>query len=162
MGDIWPLVNGLVGAIIGALGLSLSSYFRKKGENLATKEDIGAITREIEQIRSEFGVHMENVAQRNRLQLAAIDKRLEVHQKAYALCAELCEVVEESQNELKVSDAVYKCHCWWEENCLYLNEETRQEFASVCCNPDPKSEQIVSVMDALERDRLEIIQPSRL
>ena len=94
----------------------------------------------------------ESYRQKNRLRLAAIDKRLEVHQKAYALCAELCEVVEESQNELKVSDAVYKCRYWWAENCLYLNKETRQEFASVCCNPDPKSEHIVNVMDALERE----------
>lgn len=95
---------------------------------------------------------LEMSRQRHQLSLAAIDKRLEVHQKAYALCAELCEVVEESQNEPEVSDAVYKCRYWWAENCLYLNKETRQKFVSVCCNFDPKSEDIVDVMGALERE----------
>ena len=94
----------------------------------------------------------ESYRQKNRLRLAAIDRRLEVHQKAYALCAELCEAIEEYQDPVRVSDAVYRCRDWWPDNCLYLNSETRQAFASVCCNPDPKSEQVINVMNALERE----------
>ena len=126
MGDIWPLVNGLVGAIIGAAGVSLQSYFRKKGENLATKEDIGVITREIEQVRLQFSMNLENMTQRNRLQLAAIDKRLETHQQAYALWRKFQPAANDKQ----------KLHClraefeeWWSKHCLYLSVKARQALS---------------------------------
>src|SRR6266498_2581136 len=82
---------------IGALFLKyLPSYLSKKGENLATKEDIAVITREVEQVRSEYAERLENIVQQNRLLLeqtkrkhqlsiAALDRRLEAHQQAYTL-----------------------------------------------------------------------------
>jgi len=42
-----------IGIIIGLiLNRFLSSYFSKKGENLATKEDVGRITKEIEEVKN--------------------------------------------------------------------------------------------------------------
>lgn len=37
----------------------LPSYFKKKGENLATKEDIGGIEREIQEVRSKYSQDLE-------------------------------------------------------------------------------------------------------
>lgn len=126
MGDIWPLVNGFVGAIIGGLGLGLSSYFRKKGENLATKEDIAAITHKVERVRLEYAESLEQLKQKGQLSLAAIDKRLETHQEAYALWWKLPAVAHKRGGERKVY--ILKCENWWAKNCLYLDAEARQAF----------------------------------
>ena len=75
---------------VGALfGKYLPSYLSKKGENLATKEDIAEITREVERVKSEHTERLEGIAEhlryRNQLRLAALDRRLQAHQEAYAL-----------------------------------------------------------------------------
>ena len=74
----------------------LTPYLRKKGENLATKQDIAEITEDIEKIRSVYAKSLEDISQQNRLLLeqakrkhqlsiAALDRRLEAHQQAYSL-----------------------------------------------------------------------------
>ena len=116
--------------------------FRKKGENLATKEDIAVITREVERVRLEYAGGLENIAQQNRLfleqsrqrhqlSLAVIDKRLEVNQAAYALFVKLWISIKVEGKE-KVSDMKEECFEWWAKNCLYLSQRVRHEFAEVC------------------------------
>ena len=95
---------------------------------------------------------VERYRHKNRFQLVAIDKRLEVHQKAYALCAKLLEVIQEHQDEPELSDAVGECRYWWSENCLYLSCKMRKKFVSVCFIEDPESEKVINVMAALERE----------
>ena len=74
----------------------VTPYIRKKGENLATKQDIRKITDEIEKVRSVYAKHLEDISQQNRLileqakqkhelRVAALDRRLEAHQHAFAL-----------------------------------------------------------------------------
>jgi len=46
-------------ALLGGIGLSLKSYFQKKGENLATKEDIQGITKEVETIKNQLHYSMQ-------------------------------------------------------------------------------------------------------
>lgn len=50
---------------LGALGYIfrnyLPAYFKKKGENLTTKEDIGDITKKIEQVRGQYFVQLEEI-----------------------------------------------------------------------------------------------------
>ena len=137
MGDIWPLVNGLVGAIIGAAGVSLQSYFRKKGENLATKEDIGIITREIEQVRLQFSMNLENMTQRNRLQLAAIDKRLEAYQEAYRRTLKILDYLQEHEaypekplfDDDKFRALENEAKEWLEGHYLYLGNKVGGKVA---------------------------------
>lgn len=64
--------------IIGGLLLRhyLPSYFSEKGKNLATKEDIGEITHEIEGIRNEYSKNIE-VLKSN------LEKKTHVHQVRY-------------------------------------------------------------------------------
>jgi len=66
-------------------------YLRKKGENLADKEDIAKITNEIEEVKSQYQEKLqeiifqnnqllENLKWKNQIRLAALEKRLEKHQ----------------------------------------------------------------------------------
>ena len=59
MADVGIFVFGLVFALI--IYKYLPSYFQKKGENLATKEDIEEITDKIESIRSDYATKLESV-----------------------------------------------------------------------------------------------------
>jgi len=121
--------------IIVLIASYLGSYIRIKGQNLATKEDISEITKKIEGIRADYAKQLENHSHHNRLKMAALDKRLEAHQQAYTLWLQLRRSVHK-----KNTDVVIKCQKWWEENCLYLDMESRKAFMSsihaVALHPD--------------------------
>jgi hypothetical protein len=114
----------------------ISSYFRQKGKNLATLEDVGAITKEIEKVQYEYTKRLENLSHQNKLiieqgsrrhqlRLAALDKRLEAHQEAYSLWRELLHTAHDRE---KIGGMVLKCQEWWENNCLYLDGAVRGAF----------------------------------
>ena len=68
---------GLGGAAGGALIYFLlksfiPSYFSKKAENLATREDIAKITHEVERVRSQYSVLLEEVRTKQQLRMAAV------------------------------------------------------------------------------------------
>ncbi len=107
----------------------LGSYLRKKGENLATKEDVGQLTRKIEEIRSQYNAQLEShkasLELSNQLKLAALDKRLQKHQEAYTLWRKLFFNL---RREEKIGAILEECQTWWDENCLYLGKEARSAF----------------------------------
>jgi hypothetical protein len=112
-----------------AIGGFIGAYLKKKGENLATKEDIEIITEKIEKIRSQYSEQLETVKASlqlsNQLKLAALDKRLQKHQEAYTLWVE---IVWNLSNDDEIGRIVIKCQEWWNENCLYLGEDSRGAF----------------------------------
>jgi len=123
-------------AILLLLG-SLRSYATEKGKNLATKEDIGAITHEVEQVHAEYRERFEGLAQQNRillehtrqrheLRVAALDRRLAAHQEAYALWWKLIGSV---HKEKEIGTVVVACQDWWICNRLYLEHEVAQAFS---------------------------------
>jgi hypothetical protein len=127
--------------IIAALTSFLGSYLRKKSENIATKEDIGKITNEVEKIKQEYSERLQNLAHQNQmileqgnrqhqLRMAALDKRLEAHQKAYALCHKMIHSVYD--REILIAPIVYECQDWWVENSLYLTAEAREGVFDAC------------------------------
>lgn len=95
------------------------SYLRKKGENLATKQDIGEITKTVEQIRS-------NITGHQQLRMAALDRRLDIHQRAYKLWTEL--VSADIRNKGEIQAKSEECQNWWYENNLYLEPKVREAF----------------------------------
>jgi len=126
------LVLFLVAGVAGFLG----AYLQQKGKNLATKEDIAEITREVEQVHSEYAKRMEDLLQQNRLlleqhktrhqlRLAALDRRLQVHQEAYTLWRKLLANVHKEQ---EIGSVVMECQDWWDKNCLYLEPKSREAF----------------------------------
>jgi len=67
----------------------------------------------------------------NQLRLAAIEKRLQAHQKAYTLWRKL---IWSLNDEKKLGDAVLECQAWWENNCLYLDPDSRKAFVQAYLN----------------------------
>jgi hypothetical protein len=86
-------INILIAAAAFFAGLVvrefLPSYLRRKGENLATKEDIAAITELQKAVEHRFNELLEDSKQRHALRLAALDRRLAAHQEAFSLWREL-------------------------------------------------------------------------
>lgn len=91
-------VLALVG--IGALGLLLyrylPAYAAEKGKNLATKEDIAEITKQIESVKSGYTHELEGVR-------AAIGSRLGIHQFRYQREFEM--LVQLSEKVVELRDA---------------------------------------------------------
>jgi hypothetical protein len=120
--NLWALVVMLfVVPIASGAAAYYGSYLRKKGENLATKEDLQEITTTVESIRSVFETNKE-------LRLAALDRRLAAHQEAYALWKELVSVSNKRDDQGACVEHVMKCQNWWNHNCLYLDAEAREAF----------------------------------
>ena len=103
-----------------------SSYFTEKGKNLATSEDITAITEKIEGVRTQYATLIEELKARHQLRLAAVDRRLQAHQETFTLWRELLSGVHTG----KVNEVVLKCQDWWEKNCIYLEPNVREAFVS--------------------------------
>jgi hypothetical protein len=61
----------------------------------------------------------------DKFKLAALEKRLEVHQKAFSLWYDLMWSVnkDEARDEM-----VKKCDDFWKTHCLYLDEKSREAF----------------------------------
>lgn len=104
------------------------AYFAKKGENLATKEDIAGITGEVEKVRSQYNVLIEELKARHQLKLAALPERLKAHQEAFAFWRTLVITVHRNNSE-EIGAHIARCEEWWDNNCLYLNAEAREAFS---------------------------------
>ena len=87
----------------------LPAYFTEKGKNLATKEDMAAITHEVERVKNQYAALLEGLKTRNSLRVAAIDKRLQVHQEAFTHWRELMSKTHTDD----VGKEVLICQTWW-------------------------------------------------
>ena len=114
------------------------AYATEKGKNLATKEDVGEITRIVENVRAESARELEEIrhqyrsildgqGQRHQLRMAALERRLQAHQEAYTLWWNLLGAVHDEQ---RIGKIVMDCQDWWVNNCLYLDAETRNAFSA--------------------------------
>lgn len=78
-----------IGAIVGAgflffiLKSFLPSYFSEKAKNLATKEDIGQITSEVEKVKSGYAEMLEEVKSNHQLRLASIEREKLLKKEVY-------------------------------------------------------------------------------
>lgn len=104
----------------------LPSYLTKKAENLATREDIAGITREIESVKTQYAILIEDSKAKHQLRMAALDRRLQAHQEAFTLWRELLA----STHTEEIGKIVIKCQDWWVKNCLYLEPKVRDAFVS--------------------------------
>jgi hypothetical protein len=115
----------LILCVVSACGGYLGSYLKRKGENLATKEDIAELTRRTEEIRSQYAKILEKFSYENRLRMAAIERRLNAHQEAFSLWRRLMQSIHKSAElHLVIGD----CQEWWSKNCLYLDSDSRAAF----------------------------------
>jgi len=143
-GEMQALVNAVgsfgLGAIVAAVVVLLlvkhylPSYLSEKGKNLATREDIAAITKEVERVRHEYGALLEELKARHQLRTASLDRRLQAHQEAFTQWRTLVAGPQES------GDAVVACQAWWEKNCLYLEPKVRHAFVEAYMNAHLRAE----------------------
>ncbi len=116
----------LFGAIVFYLLKSfVPSYLNEKAKNLATREDIAQITDEIERIKTQYSFLIEELKAKHQLRLAAVERRLQAHQEAFALWRELY-LNTHTEN---IGQTVIKCQTWWENNCLFLEPSAREAFS---------------------------------
>lgn len=103
----------------------IGTYLSEKGKNLATKEDIAAITTAQEQAKQPFSLEVEASKAKHQLRTAAIEKRLATHQSGFVMWRRLVGAVHTDE----CWKNVLACQEWWEENCLYLEPEAREAFS---------------------------------
>lgn len=115
----------LMWLVVTAIGAYIGTYLQAKGRNLATKEDIGKITTEIEKVKLIYAKEIEYIRHKQQLRLAAIDERLRIHQQAYSLWKKLVSNVHKSN---EIANVVIECHTWWINNCLYLAPKARESL----------------------------------
>ncbi len=101
-----------------------TSYLGEKGKNLATKEDIGEITRAVETVKGEFTTRHEELkaalSARNSLRLAAAEKRLDKHQEIYTRLWTMSRLFHDDD----LGEILRQCQEWWVRNCLYLDRKS--------------------------------------
>jgi len=61
----------------------IPSYLSKKAENLASKEDIGGITKEVESVKIGYAAVLEEVKTNNQLKLDSIDREQSIKKEVY-------------------------------------------------------------------------------
>lgn len=102
----------------------LVKYLEKKAENLATREDIGRLTYQVESVKAQYRELLEIQRARHQLRASAIERRLEAHQAAYSYWRRLIGAVHGKD----IADVVMECQSWWDRNCLYLDARSREAF----------------------------------
>lgn len=95
-------MEGLIGVLIGSAITVIVSY-----RNLKSFENISIQNRT------------------DKYNLAAIEKRLEVHQTAYILWFKLINVL---PDDVRKASVVKEANEFWLENCIYLDEGSRSMF----------------------------------
>lgn len=114
-------------AVIGGAITGLTAYLAEKGKNLATKEDIAKITREVEEVRDQFIRGVEDLKAHHQLRMVAAERRLQVHQEAYTHWQNLQSAVIQLTKPQAFQLADEAKH-WYVRNCIYLTEASRQAF----------------------------------
>ena len=128
-----------VASLLFAVRALFGPYLGKKGENIATREDIAELTQKVAEVNSLFSAKFEALAQSNRedlqarsyrhdLSMAAIDTRLEIHQEAFRRGFELYFKTHDDDGR---AVAIANLQ-WWREHCLYLSPNSSNAFMRAC------------------------------
>ena len=120
-----------------AAGAAILSFIGMIANVIVTVIGNRSTARKIEEYRSERAEQLENIAQRNRLQLAAIDKRLEAHQQAYTLWLKLHHTVKspsDDSDDRRLEEMAKECWKWWSKNCLYFDPKVEEELYMATLN----------------------------
>lgn len=80
----------------------------------------------LEEFKQDYQREQESRERKDKFRLAAIDERLRAHQKAYSLWSEMIRTIHSNEPEKAPINA--KCNDFWNNNCLYLTNESRRMF----------------------------------
>lgn len=126
--DLWFAITI---ALLSLFGAGLGAYIRKKGDNLATKEDIGDITRKVEEVRSEFiRVSSEHQIRFSKLHVDRAEVISELYSRLYdyywAVCAFLRDFHKTKHDETKLKkldEKSYEFSDYFHKHRIYFNED---------------------------------------
>lgn len=137
----WLAIASPIVTLLIVVGGYATAYWQEKGKNRAAAEDIGKLTRAVEDIKTENAkqlaemVHqnavlIEELKSRNQLRIAAVDRRLQAHQEAFALWRKLNQHLSSD----RLFEIIAECDNWWTHNCLYLEDDAREAFSDAYWN----------------------------
>lgn len=120
---IWYILWACIGGAIAAFG----AYGKQKGKNLADKEDIAAITREVENVKNVFNRQMEDLKAHHQLRTVAAERRMQTHQDAFEKWLQMCDAIDKGETK-ELSKFAYECQEWWKKNIIFLGPKSRIAF----------------------------------
>lgn len=112
---LWAAGIAAAAGLLGASAGAVVTYFTMRQQ---TRVAIEAVRSQVEIAKAERG---------STFALAAMDKRLEVHQKAYRLWTELYW----HWNKNDVAEIAVRCQEFWYDNCMYLDQSSRDSFKRI-------------------------------
>ncbi len=122
--SILPAWSYFVLLVIAAAGAYLGSYLAAKGAAKAGFEDSGTLARISEAVKHEFATQLAQGDWKQQMRMAALERRLQSHQEAFALWNNL----RSSVYQPNIGEVVMECQDWWMNNCLYLDADSREAF----------------------------------
>lgn len=122
--SILPAWTYIVLLVIAAAGAYFGSYLAAKGAAKAGFEDSGALARISEAVKHEFATQLAQSGWKQQMRLAALERRLQAHQEAFALWCKL----RGSVYQQNIHEVVLECQNWWFNHCLYLDADSREAF----------------------------------
>lgn len=83
-----PVWSYVIFAALTFAGGFFGAYFKRKGENYATKEDIECITDKVESVKADYAKILEEVKSDNQLKIASIEREKQLKKEVYMEAAE--------------------------------------------------------------------------
>lgn len=125
---LWEIaaIFGGVQVLVAALIAGISKVWINRLQEMDRRKSAEMIEFLRNTLTMEREILLEKTSQHHQLRIAALDRRLEVHQQAYALWWKLLHAVHREEN--LPSDIIIECQDWWVKNSLYLDAEARQAF----------------------------------
>lgn len=120
--------------VTGAIGYFfykdyISSYLGEKAKLQAQIEDLQKITLQVESIKHDFALLVEERKAHNQLRFAALDKRLQAHQDVYSIALQLANTAQHDKSARM--EAAKRYDAWWPDNCLFLEPGARKALKDV-------------------------------
>ncbi len=125
-----PWTVYLLSAIAAGGASFCGTYFSEKGKNLATREDIGALTEKVEAVKTEYIKQIEDFKAHHQMRMVAAEKRLEAHQQAFLQWRVLDDAMANASMEILYA-TIQDCHEWYDQNCVYLAPTSRDAYVAM-------------------------------
>ena len=137
--DVWYAITIALLCLIGA---GLGSYIRKKGDNLAIKEDIGEITRTVQEVKAEFAketeilkANLQTISDERHIRFSKLhEKRAEVVEELYdrlceynwavsAFLRDFHKTKPDEKEFKKLDDKSYEFSDYFHKHRIYFNKD---------------------------------------
>jgi len=126
-------------ALLCLIGAGLGAFIRKKGDNLATKQDIGDITRKVEEVKAEFvKISSEHQIRFSKLHEKRAEVIAELYSRLYdyywAVCAFLKDHQTTSPDEKeikKIDDKSYIFSDYFYKHQIYFDEDLGSKIEKI-------------------------------